>query len=194
MGSTASTSRTRLPHNERSSFRAIVPLRHLPIVCFLACCLAALGCTSTPPVQGIETGIDWTRSDLATKSLRVRMNEFADRFQAEIASAADEIAASAGSPIDRRALVWKSESAALCDRSAYRNDPLGAFIDTWCLCVQMREYLTDGSGHDLFGEYQPTAIAAAERNETLIAQIAQSVVAEGKFSRVQGSIHDLSAR
>jgi hypothetical protein len=122
-------------------------------------------------------------TDLSTSELRFRSYEFA-RFSASVVeAAADEIMAETDDPhVRHNALVWKTNAIPTMYAATFRTDPLLGFWDGWVLSAQMRAYLTDGAGSDLFGDWQSVAIRAADEIFERAATMARNFQTSGDLT------------
>lgn len=103
---------------------------------------------------------------ISAYELRGRLNDFASRFTGVVEESADEIIfQSNDSHIRQNALRWKMHSIPVSQEALFLSDPLAALIDITVFCVQMKNYLTEGDGNNLFGDFQYIAIDASKRLE-----------------------------
>lgn len=127
----------------------------------LALLVAGLtACSTAAPKQ---TGFQQRLGiDVSSREIRIRAAEFALTFSQTVEVAADSILRlTSDRDIARNALVWKSYAVPAIYRSASLPDPLMAWIDSWVLTYQMRDFFEAGGGRDLFGDLQPLAIEAS---------------------------------
>lgn len=154
-------------------------------------CVTALGalacaCTATPPPQSALREASWVAPDARIEVLKVQMTEFFNRFGSTIALASERIAeGSEDAEVRQRALLWKSRSIALAGEATFRPDPLSALFDTWCLCAQMKAYLSEGPGRELFGEQRAIALAALDDLEDQVRGIAEPIMLDGDLAPLQ---------
>ena len=130
------------------------------------------GCASTSsktPFMESQENVTFS-----TNELRVRLYDYANNFAGAVEQTADGIAAATEDPvIQRRTLQWKINAVAAVYQAAFRPDPLGAYTDVWAFSKQMSNFLESGAGRDLFGDWQPEAVATArilERNAHALGQ------------------------
>ena len=117
---------------------------------------------------------------------RVLTFDFADSFQATVATSADRIAAqSKDPPMQLAALEWKIEATAASRHAATRLAPIMALLDSWALAAQMREFFDEGAGATVFGKQQEVARSSSAQLEKDIIQIAGSVTTRSEFARYQ---------
>jgi hypothetical protein len=140
------------------------------ILLLMALVIAALGCTKPAKQTALMTEVG--DLDITARELRVRTYEFADHFAGGVEMAANEIISRSDDPaIRRNALAWKINVIPEMHKAAFQIDPFGALIDSYALCAQMNQYFAEGYGKDVFGEWQPIAIEAAQQLETDVVAI-----------------------
>jgi hypothetical protein len=125
---------------------------------------------------------------LPQRDLNARMltREFADQFRTTVAEAADEIAAVSDDPhVDLMALRWKIEATSASRRAATQMSPMIGLLDIWAFSAQMREFLVDGAGAQLFGDQHGVAREAAESLETDVTQMAKALTSADEFTAYQ---------
>ncbi len=156
---------------------------------FLAAALFFIGagCQTSSKPRGLMQTV---KSPLLTeRQLQVTLHDYVRRFATVIEAAADEIEAQSGDPeLQRRALLWKMNAIPACQSAAFDADPVIGLVDTWALVLQMKQYFEQGAGHDVFGEWQPIASAAAEATEAQIVDIAARTVGPADFEAVKMQI------
>ncbi|UCH85370.1 MAG: hypothetical protein JSW50_06700 [Candidatus Latescibacterota bacterium] len=132
--------------------------------------VAAIGCSKPAKQTALMTEVG--DLDISARELRVRTYAFADHFAGGVEMAADEIILQSDDPaVERNALIWKINVIPEMHKAAFQIDPFGALIDSYALCAQMTQYLSEGAGKDLFGEWQPIAIEASKQLETDVIAI-----------------------
>jgi hypothetical protein len=75
-----------------------------------------------------------------------------------------------------------------------QEDPIIAFIEIWALCVRARNYLEEGEGSNLYGDYQEIAITVTKRIETGIEQIGRRFLKEDVFEETRRQIHNFAGQ
>jgi len=120
----------------------------------------------------------------------MRLNDFSSIFSGVVESAADEIAEKSSDPqVRQRALLWKTYAIPALYRSVFLSDPLAALIDTWILCIQMREYFEVGAGKNSFGEYQFVAAESSRRLENDVLEIVKKSTVEKELPKASVLIY-----
>jgi hypothetical protein len=118
-------------------------------------------CSSTIP-SDTQLMREMNTDKVSAYELRNRLNVFAVRFSNTIERAADRISGLSDDPtIKENSLLWKMNSIPAANQAIFLSDPVAALIDISALCVQMRYYLEEGNGRQLFGLYQDIAVQAA---------------------------------
>ncbi len=108
--------------------------------------------------------------------------EFAE---SRITQAANRVEAGTDDPAIRRAaLAWKLELLVDAKHDLAAKDPLEMLVDLWALWVRVVRYLQQGEGQDLFGEFQPEAIAAASEILERIKQLARDYLPPEKHTAI----------
>lgn len=131
-------------------------------VASLATALLALGACASVPTQSASMMASPDLVASATR-LQVRSFELGRTLSMLIVQASDSILAVATNPeVQRAALLWKISGVPLVQEAALRVDPLVAGVDLLALTMQQLDYLTTGSGRDVFGPQQAIAVAAAK--------------------------------
>ena len=138
--------------------------------------IATSGCgsaDSTPPV--------FAAADLPVTvvEFRIRLNDFADYFVAEISEAAEVVIDNADDQmVRRRAMEFRSRTVGAFVGALIKPDPVASLIDAWAFCLQLRDYVAPGgAGGELFGPLQ-SGIQDATQNvvvemEDLVWTLAQ---------------------
>ncbi len=135
-----------------------------------------------------EPGEPLSQRELNTRLLT---REYADYFQKSIARAADDIAAgSSESDVQLAALQWKVHTSSASRRAATQMSPMMGLLDSWALSAQMQEFLTTGSGADLFGSEQQTARATVATLLDDIVAIARQLLPPEDFNSYQTFVAD----
>lgn len=126
---------------------------------------AALGAVATLALAGcISFSLEVPGEPLPPEQLRARIEtrQFAADFIERVARAADIIAdGTEDAGIRANTLRWKIGASVASRRAAYRSEPPLALVDTWAFALQMEAFFREGSGRELFGSQQQTALDAA---------------------------------
>ncbi len=164
-------------------------LRHsVAIGSFSLIVCAAGGCVHPRPADR-QTGASDSAHAISQEDLRDALNRFEDYLEENIKQAAGEIDSQTQNVEMRRAtLLWRMRIIPACQSALKVDDPLRAFIDCWTLTVRMRQYLADGEGRTLFGEWQGTAIAAARRAEAEIERVGTMFLPADQLPRARDEV------
>jgi methyl-accepting chemotaxis protein len=128
---------------------------------------------------GVFSGCDtFTMKDKTPDSLALRPAVDPMTLKASVMLAADkafaDIAGTAGTIASRttdrkvreNTLRWKIRAYDMMQTVYMEPDPRIAFLSAWTSAVQLRKYVTEGEGKDLFADQQPLAIETAKQIET----------------------------
>jgi hypothetical protein len=138
--------------------------------------LLLAGCGGAPPKQ-TELMKTLDQVDISRQELTVRMTSFVIQAAVRQEAGADSIFHGTASPeIRRNALLWKMNGISTLLLTGLLADPMASLIDTWAFCTQMRQFLAEGAGADLFGERQRVAVRVARSLESDIEAIARITV------------------
>jgi hypothetical protein len=152
-----------------------------PIVIVIGC----TGLTGGQQRRAQATGL----SQESAVQLRASLNEFGDLFESALERASHDIEENARTRQERRAaVVWKVRMISRSRQVIDQDQPLAALLDSWALCIRMRDYLLEGEGRGLFGKNQDVALRVAELLVDQIERIARSVVPEDRFGNVRSQI------
>jgi hypothetical protein len=103
---------------------------------------------------------------MTEEELRAELRGYSVTFGSVVSAATHEISSrTRDRAIRRRTLLWKVRMIPIAKNASYVSDPQQAYVATLAVAVGMRQYLEDGSGAALFGEYQPIAVEAARELE-----------------------------
>jgi len=92
--------------------------------------------------------------------LRARVSDLADRLAGRLERTADRIITEAqDKAVSRRALAFKVDAVPAVYAATYRTDPLAATLDAWGFVFQLRDYIANGAGRDIFGTQGPAVEA-----------------------------------
>jgi len=121
--------------------------------------------------------------------LRDRLNVFAIRFSNTVERAADKINNLSDDPkINENALLWKMNSIPAANQAIFLSDPLAALIDISALCIQMRYFLEEGNGQNLFGPHQHIAVRAANDLSDDVVKIWSVAKGEMNLDSIKASV------
>lgn len=113
----------------------------------------------TPEAALLSQAIDPLR-------LKAELQAFVDRAFSDIVATASDIAAGTKNrKVRENTLKWKIRTHSACQAYLLEEDPRVGFVSAWTGAVQLRKYLTEGEGKDIFGKQQRSAVATARKIE-----------------------------
>jgi len=144
----------------------VCSLRHICIVLLMSLVLVSVSsCQQKKQTSNTKTLSEAIDPILLHRDLRLQM----DNSLAEIMGTASDIAASTQDrQVREKCLLWKIRAYDAYQRILTISDPRAAFLFEWMAVIQLRQYLTEGDGKDIFGPAQPKAIAVAQAVEAEI--------------------------
>ena len=129
--------------------------------------LILAGCGSAHVESSFQGGLDTlglTASRVALLNL-----ERNSRFSLVIEAAADSIARlSSDRQVKRNAMRWKLAAIPAMREALFFGDPAVGSMDAWAFTFQMQDYLENGGGKDLFGEFQPIALRVCAKLDSML--------------------------
>lgn len=160
-------------------------------------CTAA-GLVLTLLASGCATATDQTRFmrsrenldvGASTAEMRLRTVAYARRATGLIEETADEIALESDDPAVRKAaLRWKINAIPMVQEAALQPDPLIAAGDLWALFLQMGAYFSEGEGRDVFGPFQPLAVATCQELAAAGEGVMRAALRGGDTAVVRDSV------
>ena len=178
---------------QQSVYRTI--LRMFMVLCLLAGVLA--GCTDmrirSRSLESITAG-GGQKPRLSPADMRIQTQALANRFAGIIEGSADEIIAAADTAeVRREALLWKINGIPLCYNTIFQSDPFIAFIDTWAMAEQMKNYFDTGPGKDALGDLHTIAVEASEQMMSGMEAIAIKASPDGNIDEGLGRVNEWAA-
>jgi hypothetical protein len=127
--------------------------------------------------------------------LHADLAEFADRFDAQVSAATDEInRTTTNREIRKRALMMKLHSIPVVQETAYDEDPQHALGDLMVVMILLRHYLTDGDGREILGDAQPIARQAVNELNDDLRAIANKVASPENVAKAVAEIENFARR
>jgi len=158
---------------------------------------AALGAVAPLGLWGcISFSLEVPGEPLPPEQLRARIEtrQYAADFIERVARAADIIAdGTEDAGIRANTLRWKIGASVASRRAAYRPEPELALVDTWAFAVQMEAFFREGSGRELFGSRQQTALDAARALAQEADALAARRLAAGVLADYRKLVSDYAA-
>ncbi len=134
---------------------------------------------------------------LSTRDLNARIltHEYSAHFIAAVVQTADRISAGTEDPAARlNALRWKIAASDNSERAASQIAPMMGLLDTWALSLQMKQYLANGAGRNLFAGQQPLAVTLATDLAAQAEELARQLLPRDEFEFdqrfVEGYAHE----
>lgn len=143
----------------------------LALVAFAAAGLLG-GCRAIPGVSLVDGLADQTiyKGRISEEELREALLQFASRFESTVIATANAIAAGTNDvTIQRRTLRWKLGMTPAITEATFQSEPESAYVALLTLATSLDEYLTTGSGREVFADQQKLATDAS--GELLAAAI-----------------------
>jgi len=154
----------------------------------LAGLLLLVACQSSAKPERLLEQVEDPR--ITERELRLRVFEYAREFGAVVEATATEIAEeTTDRQMRRRAFLWQMTVIPACYGAASHDDALAGLLDVWALTVQMRIYLEEGDGREIYGEFQALAVNAARELERAVDRLADSVPTSGEATRGRELVH-----
>ncbi|HKQ50077.1 MAG TPA: hypothetical protein VJZ71_18520 [Phycisphaerae bacterium] len=137
-----------------------------------------------------RTGADRPLNLTSTKEeLHDKLDQFEDLFEAVLAQAGDDLVRAENTRrVKRLVLIWQMRMVPMMRDALSQDNALGGFLDSWTLCVRMRQFLTEGEGRGLFGKNQAIATKAALHCETEIENIGRTVLSRDVLASARNRV------
>jgi hypothetical protein len=134
----------------------------------------------------------FNKGRISKEELREATLQYASRFESTIIATSDTIAQAIDDPvIQRRALRWKLLMTPVITDAAFQREPESAYVALLTLATSLYEYLTTGSGTEVFGEQQPTAIAATAELVVAAKELGTRFLDAKELARVTSEVEAL---
>ncbi len=155
----------------------------LAIAVLAAACASGAGGRALPPrASGPGAGPACLVSD---SDLSLLLNEGFQRFSAIVTAAADRIKDETSDlSMRRRAVYWKSVAIPAYAAMISHPNPRVALLDILTYTASMRRSFETGEGRELFGRWQPLALAAAKTADEDTRAIARQALSEADLAGV----------
>jgi hypothetical protein len=129
------------------------------------------------------------------EALMQDLRSFENAFQSLIGDTTESIADSTGDLKVRRATtVWRTRVLAQVADAISSAEPPVALMETWAICLRMKEYLTTGEGASLFGAEQSRARDAASRSLAMIEDVARRYISPARLRRASQEIQKYASQ
>ncbi len=184
-------------HCDRTGYDYLVVCAKVPAVLVLICCLfffALCGCgpKDERTLRGKRTP---QAGQISKEELRESLNNFEEFAVSIIKQTADRLDLLLPNLKTKKTnLVKRARLQQAFNTMFEQEDPIIAFLETWALCVRITNYLEEGEGSNLYGDYQEVAIDAAKRIEDRIEQIGKEFLKEDVFDQTHRQIQNFAAQ
>ncbi|MBK7948230.1 MAG: hypothetical protein IPK00_05715 [Deltaproteobacteria bacterium] len=169
-------------------------MRFAVVLVGIGSCLLLGACRLIPGSQAVASFADQTlnKERISQDELRDALLQFAGRFESTIIATANSISSETKDvAIQRRALRWKLGMTPAITDAAFLNEPEAAYVALLTLANSLDEYLTTGSGHEVFGEQQPLAVATSGELVAAAIEVGNRFLDEKQLARVTAEVHAL---
>ena len=162
----------------------------LPPICLLMISLCS--CTSRKLTLFQHKGT-LARSNVSVDVLQGQLDEFDEVFTSRTKAAAAEIDRLSGDPkVMKMTLLWRSRAIPALHNILEQQQPMVVLVDSWLLCIRLTDYIETGEAANIFGNFQPVALAAAKELEAQIQDIARGVLSEELFNQTAAGLRTLA--
>jgi hypothetical protein len=120
-----------------------------------------------------------TKDDVTVTQLRARNYEYAAHFAQLVSMCVMDIVASSDDPqVLERAYQWRMWASPQARAAAFDQDPFVGLLELWVLSAQQRQYFTEGSGKNDFGDQHGCVVETTRKLEEEGGRIIATVMAE----------------
>lgn len=120
--------------------------------------LACSGCAAPTmkPTQN-QAAAKWDKAQDA--ALRQNLADYQNKFQSLLEGSADAIRnATPSRAVRKMAALWKVRMNTMVSDAMAEQDPVTALLETWSVCLRVRDYFQSGDGAKLFLDQQGRAV------------------------------------
>jgi hypothetical protein len=133
--------------------------------------------------------IESEQKPLGVRELNTRLltQNFAQVAMDNVELAADSISklAMGNKDIQVNTLYWKIQTSEELGKLSFQTEPKIALMDTWSYFLEVKQSFEDSDLKAVFGEYNPIALDAVQKNIDGIQKIAASVLPKGEFEKIK---------
>jgi hypothetical protein len=178
------TNRQSIPVNSVINFAVLLPV-FLSVVSLCSC-----SNRKEPLLRDKRT---LARTNVSVDVLQRQLDDFEEVFASRTKSAAAEIDRLSGDPrIMRMTLLWRSRAITALHNIFEQPQPIVVLVDSWLLCMRLTNYIEAGEATNIFGDFQPVALAAAKELEAQIQDIARGILSEELFDQTASGLRNLA--
>jgi methyl-accepting chemotaxis protein len=125
--------------------------------------------------------------------LQSQLDEFDEMFTSRTKAAAAEIDRLSGDPkVMKMTLLWRSRAIPALHNILEQPQPMVVLVDSWLLCIRLTNYIETGEAANIFGNFQPVALATAKELEVQIQDIARGVLTDELFNQTSDGLRNLA--
>lgn len=140
-----------------------------------------------------KNGKRLTKASISVNELQRQLDEFEEVFTSRTKTAATEIDRLSVDPkIMKMTLLWRSRAIPALHKVFEQQQPMVILVDSWLLCIRLANYIESGEAANIFGDFQPIALATSKELETQIEDIARNVLSEELFNQTASSLRSLA--
>ena len=181
--------------SDTDSFRFVcakVPAILVLVSCLFLFALCGCGQKAKRTLRGRRTP---QAGQISKEELRESLNNFEEFAVSNIKQVADRLDALMPDIKTKKTnLLKRARIQQAFHTMLEQEDSIIAFLETWALCVRVTNYLEEGEGRNLYGDYQEITIATAKRIEARIEQIGKRFLKENVFDQTRRQIHNFAGQ
>jgi methyl-accepting chemotaxis protein len=133
------------------------------------------------------------RTNVSVDVLQSQLDEFDEMFTSRTKAAAAEIDRLSGDPkVMKMTLLWRSRAIPALHNILEQPQPMVVLVDSWLLCIRLTNYIETGEAANIFGNFQPVALATAKELEVQIQDIARGVLTDELFNQTSDGLRNLA--
>ena len=167
------------------------PARYLMILLILSI-FGLSGCSTAPPAE-TEFMKDVEGLDTSIRELQTLLYGYSYYYAGQIDLLTTEIYRNSTDPQVRiAALEFFNNAVPEMTKACFNHDPLAGLLGSAVFAIQVKQYLTTGNGHDIFGPYQDLAVETSTRMLADILKIANEVWTGGDFEKYKTMVNTVA--
>ena len=145
------------------------PTRGQLLLLLVVAVLAGTACATAAPTQ--TPLMQHGEVTVSAEAMRLRMRALAPSMIASVETAADDIRRSSDDPlVQRRAIVWKLNTATALYRQLFSEYPAAGLMDCWAMIIQVEQYLSTAEALRELGPARDAARAEMEKMEKRVEE------------------------
>ena len=162
------------------------------LIVFVVMPFSVSGCAqrSSKIFQGKSTPMPGT---IYEEELRDALDNFKEVLRATIDQTSIELDERVSTSKTRKInLLWRARVIHAYNTMLRMEDPVAAFVEAWALSTRLTQYLEEGEGSKLYGEYQKVAIDTARKLELEIENIGRTFLDEETLAETQKHVAEFA--